>query len=221
MIELRDVSIRIGDCQLNDISLKVETGQYAVLMGRTGLGKTTLLEAICGLRRVTRGRILVQDQDVTDWAPGDRMIGYVPQDLALFPSMTVAQHLGFALRFRKRSASEISTTVHQVAAELGIAHLLSRGVRNLSGGESQRVALGRAIAFQPTLLLLDEPLSALDEQTREAMHQVLRNIKERRQVTTIHVTHNSEEAAALADSYLNLDQCVPSHVSATKPKTFG
>ncbi len=204
MIELCDVSVTIGQCHLNRVSFKVDTGQYAILMGRTGLGKTTLLETICGLRHVASGHILVQGQDVTDYSPGDRSIGYVPQDLALFPTLSVAEHLAFALRIRKCSALETDQRVHEVAEMLGIKHLLQRGVAHLSGGESQRVALGRAVSFRPAVLLLDEPLSALDEATRDEMYQVLRDIKSQTRMTTIHVTHNSDEANALADLRLDI-----------------
>lgn len=205
MIELREVTIHIGDCQLENVSLTIDTGQYAVLMGRTGLGKTTLLEAICGLRKISSGRILIQGTDVTDWSPGDRSIGYVPQDLALFPTMSVADHLAFAMRLRKQPQAAINARVDEMANLLGITHLLPRGVTHLSGGEAQRVALGRALAFGPAVLLLDEPLSALDEATKDEMHQMLHSIKSHNQVTTIHVTHNSEEAKALADIVFLLD----------------
>lgn len=205
MIELHDIAIRSGDFQLNNLSLSISTGQYAVLMGRTGQGKTTILELICGLRIPHAGKIIVGGYDVTQWAPGDRQIGYVPQDLALFSHMTVRRHLEYALTLRRYSATAIAERVQEVSSRLGIAHLLSRKVQGLSGGEAQRVALGRAISFQPKVLLLDEPLSALDEQTRHEMHELLKQIKHSTGVTTLHITHNSEEAAALADVTLRLE----------------
>lgn len=179
-------------------------GDYAALMGRTGRGKTTLLEAICGLRSVLSGQILVHDTDVTHWAPGDRQIGYVPQDLALFPTMTVRQHFEFALRLRSWKAPEISSRVTEVGEMLGVTHLLERRVRGLSGGESQRVALGRALSFRPQVLLLDEPLSALDQETRQDMYGVLKSIKRATGVTVLHVTHNREDAEVLASRTLVL-----------------
>ncbi|MCA9131283.1 MAG: ABC transporter ATP-binding protein [Planctomycetales bacterium] len=203
MIELSDVNIQAGNFALQGITFSVRGGDYCVLMGRTGKGKTTILESICGLRRVTSGRILIAGQDVTRWLPGDREIGYVPQDLALFPNLTVREHLQFALRIRQRKSREIEQRVQELAQELGIAHLMQRGVQNLSGGERQRVALGRALSFQPQVLLLDEPLSALDEQTREEMMALLERLKAHR-VTTLHVTHNRNEADALADQRLEL-----------------
>jgi ABC-type sugar transport system ATPase subunit len=199
MIELTKVAIRAGDFQLSDVTFRVETGQYAVLMGRTGRGKTTILESICGLRKVASGTIAVQGTDVTDWSPADREIGYVPQDLALFPTMSVADHLRFALHIRKASKSQIESRTSELADTLGITHLLNRRIDKLSGGESQRVALGRALSFRPSVLLLDEPLSALDESTRNEMQSLLQSIQETTGVTTLHVTHSESEASALAD----------------------
>ena len=204
MIQLRDVSIKAGDFSLSGISFHVESGKYAVLMGQTGRGKTTILESICGLRKISSGQILVHDCDVTDASPGDREIGYVPQDLALFPNLNVRQHLEFALRLRKQSRRDIAARVEELADLLGIEHLLTRSVHGLSGGESQRVALGRALSFRPSVLLLDEPLSALDEATRYEMHDLLKKVKDTSHVTTLHVTHSVEDAEALADQRLTL-----------------
>lgn len=204
MIQLCDVAVKAGDFSLSGISFQVDAGQYAVLMGQTGRGKTTILEAICGLRPIVSGRILVHGSDVTDALPGDRQIGYVPQDLALFPTLTVQKHLEFALRLRKWTAADITARVSELADVLGIEKLLSRSVIGLSGGEAQRVALGRALSFRPLVLLLDEPLSALDETTRHEMHGVLQKVKETSPVTTLHVTHNEEDAKALADRRLTL-----------------
>ncbi len=205
MIELRQVSIRLGQFSLNNISLRIEAGQYAVLMGKTGQGKTTLLEAICGLRSVASGSVWLRDTDVTHWSPADRQIGYVPQDLALFPTLSVRDQLEFALRLRKWSTSAIDARVAELSEVLGIGHLLNRRIQGLSGGESQRVALGRALANRPAVLLLDEPLSALDQVTRNEMHDWLRKVKHTTGVTTLHITHNTEEADALADRRLTID----------------
>ncbi len=199
MIELKNVAIHAGSFRLRDISFCIDSGQYAVLMGRTGRGKTTILESICGLRHVSAGSIAVQGVDVTDWSPADREIGYVPQDLALFPTMTVAEHLKFALRVRKATRSLLAARTAELAELLGITHLLERRTAGLSGGESQRVALGRALSFRPSVLLLDEPLSALDESTRNEMQTLLQTIQTSTGVTTLHVTHSESEASALAD----------------------
>lgn len=204
MIQLRDLTLGAGDFRLHALSLTIDRGQYAVLMGPSGQGKTTILESIGGLRKVIAGRVLIDGVDVTDWPPADRQIGYVPQDLALFPTMTVRENLEFALRLRKVSKTLLARRTAELAELLGITHLLSRGVRNLSGGESQRVALGRALSFSPAVLLLDEPLSALDESRRHDMQRLLRSVQQQTGVTTLHVTHSAEEASALADCVLTL-----------------
>lgn len=206
MIQLCDVNVSAGDFSLQGMTFRVDTGQYAVLMGPTGFGKTTILESICGLRNIISGQILINHLDVTRASPADRQIGYVPQDLALFPTLNVQQHLEFALRLRKKSTRETADRVEELADVLGIEHLLKRKIQGLSGGESQRVALGRALSFRPSVLLLDEPLSALDETTRHEMYELLTKVKVTTKVTTLHVTHSSEDAAALADRRLTLEQ---------------
>ncbi len=205
MIGLHQVTICAGGFCLSNLSMQIQSGQYAVLMGKTGCGKTTLLESICGLRSIPSGKIYIGDIDITHFPPGDRQIGYVPQDLALFPTLNVQEHLAFALRLRKTSANQIAERTQQMAEVLGITHLLSRRIQGLSGGESQRVALGRALVAQPKILLLDEPLSALDESTRDEMQVLLQRLKQTTGVTTLHITHNSAEAAALADIRYRLE----------------
>ncbi len=205
MIEFRDVAIRAGQFELSRVSFKVERGQYAVLMGRTGGGKSTILEALCGLRAVTTGSIWLEGRNVTHADPADRGIGYVPQDLALFPSYSVREHLAFALKLRKASPQAIDARIAEMSELLGISKLLSRGVKGLSGGEAQRVALGRALSFHPPVLLLDEPLSALDEATRDEMHALLKHVQQKTGVTTLHVTHSQHEAAMLADRLFVLE----------------
>jgi ABC-type sugar transport system ATPase subunit len=199
MIVLQQVSVRAGDFRLNQVSLVLATGAYGVLMGKTGSGKTTLLEAICGLKTVTGGSIHLLGKDVTHLKAAERGIGYVPQDRALFSTMTVRQHLAFALELRRWRRYEIDQRVSAVAEFLNLQHLLSRRPQGLSGGEAQRVALGRALSFAPSVLLLDEPLSALDEETREEMGRLLKRIQTETGVTTLHVTHNRAEAHRLAD----------------------
>lgn len=199
MIELERVRVAAGSFSLSNVSLTVAAGKYAVLMGKTGSGKTSLLESICGLRTVTSGYIRVGGHDVTYWDPADRQLGYVPQDLALFPTMTVREHLAFALRIRRAGAAVIRERIAELSELLGIDALLPRRVTRLSGGEAQRVALGRALAFRPQVLLLDEPLSALDETTRHEMYELLKNLQRQTGVTTLHVTHSREEARRLAD----------------------
>lgn len=199
MIELENVAIRSGPFTLSGVNLLVPAGAYMVLMGGTGQGKTTILEAICGLRQVTSGRVLLGDIDMTRWNPGDRGVGYVPQDLALFPQMNVREHLEFALRVRRFAKATIDDRVAELAHVLGIEPLLARRVRHLSGGEAQRVALGRALSFRPRTLLLDEPLNALDEATRDRLCDLLRSIQKSTGLATLHVTHSRAEARLVAD----------------------
>lgn len=205
MVELENIALRSGAFSLADVSFQIDTGQYAVLMGKTGSGKTTLLEAICGLRTVAAGRILLDGTDVTRRHPADRGVGYVPQDLALFPTLSVREHLAFALRVRRASTQLINSRVREFADLLAIEHLLDRLPRGLSGGESQRVALGRALTFHPQVLLLDEPLSALDEETRHEMYDLLKRVQRQTGVTTLHVTHSTAEARALAQRLLVME----------------
>ncbi len=206
MIELKEVTLRAGKHELRNLSFCVQAGHYAILKGKTGQGKTTLLEALCGLRKLQRGTIWIDGQNVTNASPGARGIGYVPQDGALFPNMNVQEHLAFALRLRKQPKALIENRCRELASLLKIDHLLNRSVVNLSGGEAQRVALGRALSFHPNVLLLDEPLSALDEDTRSEMYELLRMVQKTTGVTTLHVTHSREEAESLGDIHLTLDQ---------------
>lgn len=204
MIHLTNVSLSAGSFSLKNIELRVPFGHYAILMGATGTGKTTLLEAIAGLSPITNGSIMLGDREITHLRPAERNIGYVPQDGALFNKMNVRDNLAFALVARGAKKETINKRVQDLAEMLGIRELLHRGVRNLSGGEKQRVALGRALAAKPTILLLDEPLSALDEKTRNQMYLLLRKVQQDNSFTVLHVTHHLADARALADSLFHL-----------------
>lgn len=204
MIELQNLSIRSGAFSLSGVDLTVAEGTYAVLMGGTGQGKTTILEAICGLRNVTGGRVVLGGIDMTRRKPADRGVGYLPQDLGLFPMMSVRGHLEFALRVRRSPPAAIKKRVAELASLLGIESLLERHVRHLSGGEAQRVALGRALSFRPRVLLLDEPLNALDEATRDRLCELLRTVQKQSGLATLHVTHSRSEARLVADKLLVL-----------------
>jgi len=199
MIAVDHITLRVGGFALEDVGFDVPTGQYAVLMGRTGAGKTTLLEALCGLKAVASGTIRLNGRDVTRLKPAERGIGYVPQDRALFQTMTVREHLAFALTIQKASGQVIQQSVAELSRLLGIEHLLNRRPPGLSGGEAQRVALGRALAARPGVLCLDEPLSALDDETRQEMYELLKQVRASTNVTILHVTHNLDEAKQLAD----------------------
>ncbi|MCX8156007.1 MAG: ABC transporter ATP-binding protein [Verrucomicrobiae bacterium] len=205
MIRVEQLCVRAGTFRLGAVSFELPAGSYTVLMGRTGCGKTTLLEALCGLRRVESGRVWVDGEEVTHWDPAGRGIGYVPQDRALFQTMTVEENLAFGLTVRGVAAAERRARVQHLAELLGITHLLERRPAGLSGGEAQRVALGRALAIAPRILCLDEPLSALDEETRGEMYALLKAVRAQTGVTTLHVTHHPEDARQLADQVFRLE----------------
>lgn len=204
MISVSNLAVRSGNFELHDVCFEVPTGTYAVLMGNTGSGKTTLLEGLCGLRPVLRGSIVLGGRDVTRLPAAQRGIGYVPQDGALFSHMTVRQQLAFPLEVRRWQRPHIDRRVSEVGEMLSLAALFDRRPRGLSGGERQRVALGRALSFAPGVLLLDEPLSALDEDARQRAYEVLSRVQRLTHVTVLHITHNAEESQRLADQTLRL-----------------
>lgn len=206
MIRVEDLSVRAGEFSLTNVSFEIPQGQYGILMGRTGSGKTTILESLCGLKRIETGRILLMERDVTNLKPAERGIGFVPQDGALFPTMTVEQQLGFALSIRHWKPRAIRPRVKELAELLGITPLLPRTIEGLSGGERQRIALGRALAASPDVLCLDEPLSALDESTRGGMYELLKTIQQQTGVTTLHITHSRTEARKLGDVLLKIEE---------------
>ena len=166
-----------------------------MLLGPTGVGKTTLLEVIAGLRRAVSGTIHSFGHDIGNWNPRERGIGYVPQDAALFPAMTVRQNLAFGLAIRKVPRDQVAKRVADLAEKLRLVPLLDRRAVGLSGGEAQRVALGRALAFWPKLLLLDEPLSAIDDATREAVFALI----ESEVHSALHIAHDTAESDRLGD----------------------
>jgi molybdate/tungstate transport system ATP-binding protein len=215
VITVDRLKVRAGPFRLDEISFQVPSGSYGILMGKTGSGKTTILESIIGLRHVAAGRILLHEQDVTDLKPAVRGIGYVPQDGALFSRMTVRDQMALALVIRGVGEDVVRHRVAELAELLGLEHLLDRRPPGLSGGERQRVALGRALSFRPRVLCLDEPLSALDDETRGQMCRLLDDIRQRTGVTTLHITHNLSEAERLADCIFRLQdgriETVPNH----------
>ena len=223
MIRVEKLSVRLGTFSLQDISFEIPNGQYGILMGPTGSGKTTILESLCGLKPVTSGRILLMGRNVTRLKPAERGIGFVPQDGALFPTMTVRQQLGFALSVRNWRKDAIERRVAELAELLGITPLLHRNLTGLSGGERQRIALGRALAASPGVLCLDEPLSALDESTRGEMYELLKSVQKKTGVTTLHITHSQSEARILGDAVFliedgRLNPVSESQLAAKSPK---
>ena len=199
MITIENLNIRLGEFNLHDINLQINEGEYFVLLGPTGAGKSVLLECIAGIYKQNSGGLLIAGSDVTDQYPEERNLGYVPQDYALFPNMTVRQNISYGLKARKTPAPEIGVKVSAMMDRLGIIHLEHRLPLNLSGGEKQRVALGRALITEPGLLLLDEPLSALDENLRARLADDLLKIQRDANRTFLHVCHSFDEASFVAD----------------------
>lgn len=199
MIEVKDLSVDLGGFLLRDITLDVKDGEYYMILGPTGAGKTVLLESIAGLYPIRGGQIWLNGREITNLEPEKRGIGMVYQDYVLFPHLLVKENIVFGLRLRRLPRHEIEATLDWLTELLGISHLLERKPDTLSGGESQKVALARALSVKPEVLLLDEPLSALDPETREDIQHELRRVHERLGLTVIHVTHDFEEAVALGD----------------------
>ncbi len=205
MVRLENLTVRAGSFQISDVSFEIPRGKYGVLMGRTGSGKTTVLEAVCGLKNVISGRIYVSGSDVTFEPAGRRGIGFVPQDGSLFSTKTVRKHLAFGPNVHGWKANVIAERVEELAVSLGIVDLLDRKPHGLSGGERQRVALGRALAVKPDVLCLDEPLSALDEDTHSEMVDLLKRVTEDTGVTVLHITHSRREAALVGDLQFRIE----------------
>ncbi len=199
MLEVIGLCAEVGKFFLKDITFQVQDGEYFVLLGSTGAGKTILLESIAGLKSVSRGQIKINGTDVTALNLEKRRIGFAYQDYALYRHLSVRDNISFGLMWRNKKRQEIEKSIDRVVEILGIENLLGKRPMSLSGGESQKIALARAIAIKPDLLLLDEPLSAVDPESKEAAERQLREMHNRLQLTTIHVTHNFEEAITLGD----------------------
>ncbi len=197
MISIKNLKVDLGSFLLRDINLDIEPGEYFITLGPTGAGKTVLLEAIAGLYPVLDGEIWIDGREITRLNSEKRGIGIVYQDQALFPHLSIEENIAFGLRMKKYPKREIKAKIDDMAEVVGISHLLKRSPVTLSGGEKQRVALARALVTEPKVLLLDEPLSALDPETRERMQGELKETHRRVKVTIIHVTHDFEEAIAL------------------------
>lgn len=197
MLSVKNLSIKVGDFALRDVSFHVEEGEYFVLLGASGVGKTVMLEAIAGLVRPDRGQIILNGRDITHEKIQKRNLGLVYQDQALFPHMTVQRNIAYGLRHRHLGRARVHEKVARMAQLVGAHDLLHRYPRTLSGGEAQRVALARTLAPHPRCLLLDEPISSLDIQSRGEMRALLRTLH-RKGHTMIHVTHDYEEALSLA-----------------------
>jgi ABC-type Fe3+/spermidine/putrescine transport system ATPase subunit len=199
MIEIKGLSLNLGEFHLEDINLSIADGEYFVVLGPTGAGKTVLMECIAGIHHIRDGEIWLDGADITRLSPEERGIGYVPQDYVLFPFLNVFDNITFGLKGAKRTGDGIEERVNELAGLTGITHLLHRDTRSLSGGEKQRVALARALAPSPGILLLDEPLGALDQRTAKYLRLELRRVHRELGLTTVHITHDLNEALGMAD----------------------
>ncbi|PDQ17928.1 polyamine ABC transporter ATP-binding protein [Mesorhizobium sanjuanii] len=184
---------------LTGINLSVEAGEFVTLLGPSGSGKTTLLMSLAGFTTPSKGTISLDGKDITHVDPEDRNFGFVFQGYALFPHLTVANNIAFSLRVRKWEKARIAARVTEMLSLVGLDNLAERKPRELSGGQQQRVAIARALAFGPRILLLDEPLSALDRMLRETMQKELKRLHRETGVTFVYVTHDQEEAIAMSD----------------------
>ena len=198
-IQIHNFSAKRGKFYLEPVNLTVNAHEVMAILGRTGSGKTVLLEAIAGMFPGDTGEILYDGIDVCSIRPGNRKLGLVYQDQALFPHLTVYDNIAFGMKMHRFSKADQRSAILDIAKSLGIDHLLDRYPQTLSGGERQRTALARAIVLKPELLLLDEPFSALDPSTKVQLYRLFRRIHEKYNCTIIFVTHDFHEAITLAD----------------------
>jgi putative spermidine/putrescine transport system ATP-binding protein len=199
-LSISHVTKKFGETVVvDDFNLDIERGEFVSFLGPSGCGKTTTLRMVAGFEIPTSGRIVLGGNDITNNPPNQRNVGMIFQAYALFPNMTVSQNIGFGLRVRKTSASEIKTRVDEMVSLIGLEKHANKYPYQLSGGQQQRVSLARALAIRPDVLLLDEPLSALDAKIRVSLRQEIRAIQKRLGITAIFVTHDQEEALSISD----------------------
>ena len=206
IIQIKNISKSFGDkCILNDVSISVKQGEFLTLLGPSGCGKTTLLRMIAGFGQPDSGEILINGMDITDMPPHERPVNTVFQRYALFPHLDVYENIAFGLKLQKVPHDEIDKRVRRVLKMVSMTDYEDRDVESLSGGQQQRVAIARAIVNQPKVLLLDEPLSALDLKMRKDMQIELKEMHRKLGITFIYVTHDQEEALTLSDTIVVLD----------------
>jgi len=198
-LRVEDMHINLGEFSLKGVSIELGRGEYHTIMGPTGAGKTILLECIIGFYRPKKGRVFLDGRDITDDPPEKRRIGIVYQDYALLPHKDVFSNIEYGLKKIDRDKQSRRKKILEMAEALNISHILHRKPPTLSGGEQQRTALARALVVEPRLLLMDEPLSALDPQTRQTTRSLLRKLMHDSDVTVLHITHDMDDVWALAD----------------------
>ena len=199
MLRIESLSITLGEFSVHDVSLEIRSDEYFIILGPTGAGKTVLLETIAGIHSPHTGRIFLDTEEITQCEPRERNIGMVYQDYMLFPHLTVEENIAFGLRQKKVPAHEQRDRVLEMYDLMEIGHLKKRYPGTLSGGEQQRIALARALVLRPEVLLLDEPMSALDSRSRERMRRELSRIRRVTGTTIVQITHHFDDVFALAD----------------------
>jgi ABC-type sugar transport system ATPase subunit len=215
LIEIKNLNVKVKDFELHDINLFLNSGDYFVVLGKSGAGKTVLLETIAGRYSPTSGEICLDGDNLVNLEPEDRKIGFVYQDYWLFPHMTVRENIDFPLKMRNIDGKQRSTAYQAMTRILQIEELGNRYPKNLSGGEKQRVALARALLVHPKVLLLDEPLSALDYSTKFEMRKVLKAIHQQFKPIVIHVTHDLDEALYFSNTIGIIKNNTIQHVLST------
>jgi ABC-type Fe3+/spermidine/putrescine transport system ATPase subunit len=198
-LRMDSLNVRLGGFALHDISLGLNRGEYHILLGPSGGGKSSLVKCILGFHRPQSGRIFFRGNDITEDLPERRKMGYVPQNYALFPHLSAEGNIRFGMRANGLSRSESDALVKKLVGMLGIEKLMGRSVKNLSGGEQQKVALARALGTKPETILLDEPFSSIDEGARRGLWFDLKQAIEEVGITALHITHNLEEAETLGE----------------------
>ncbi len=205
-VKIKDLSLTQGNFSLSNISFEILNGEYCALMGKTGSGKSLMIKAISGFIPITNGEIYIKGKPVSELEPKLRNVGYVPQYSMLFQHLSVYNNIAFALKIKRWKKSDIDCEVRRFAEMLNIADLLQRNTYHLSGGERQKVALARALIKNPDVLLLDEPLSALDEESRAEVCDILKLIHQEIKVATIHICHNMGEAERVSNRIIRFGE---------------
>ncbi|MEA2013582.1 MAG: ATP-binding cassette domain-containing protein [Verrucomicrobiota bacterium] len=198
-LQIENLALSAGNFKLKNISFHIEQDEYFVLKGLTGSGKSLIMKAICGLIRLDSGKILIDGKDVTNLQPRFRKVGYIPQNSLLFPHLNVEENIAFGLKFKDFSKNKITEEVDKITELVGISQLLNRNVLNLSGGEKQKVNICRALILKPKILLLDEPLSAVDEGHRDKLCSILKSLQKKTKIPAMHISHNKKETELIAD----------------------